>query len=122
MRNQITQWHKRAKFFETVFPLLEKGILKKHEKLVDLNCHLKGLLLDLMDITTHIKYSSSFENPGTAKNGRLIEICKHFGTDVLYDGNSDQNFIDLERFRQEGIEVFFSRLSAIALSTAPRIA
>jgi len=75
-----------------------------------------------MDITTPIKYSSSFENPGTDKNGRLIEICKHFGTDVLNDRESGQNFIDLERFRQEGIEVLFPRLSAIALSTAPRSA
>lgn len=74
---------------------------------MDLNCHLKGLILDFMDITTPIKYSSSFENPGTDKNGRLIEICKHFGTNVLYDGNSAQNIIDLERFRQESIEVFF---------------
>jgi len=74
---------------------------------VGLNCHIKGLILDLMDITRPIKYSSSFENPGTDKNSRLIEICKHFGTDVLYDGNSVQNIIDPERFHQEGIEVFF---------------
>ena len=106
--NQITQWYRKAPCFDEVMPLLEGPLAVPYERLVDLTGHLNGEVLRYLGVATPIHFASAIPKLANDKNGRIIEICEHFpGVNLLYDGKSAQNFIDLGRFRSQGIEVVF---------------
>lgn len=106
--NQVTAWYGRAPFFAEVLPLLERPLARKHERLVDLDVDLNGEVLAYLGIATPIHFASAIPKMAADKNARIVEICRHFpGVDLLYDGKSAQNFIDIELFRRHGIDVVF---------------
>lgn len=106
--NKLNEWYKKAPFFAEVMELIKPIIYRKYEKLVDLNYALNNAICQYVGITTPIYYSSSIPRISADKNSRILEICQHFpGVNVLYDGKSAQNFIDLELFRKHGINVVF---------------
>jgi hypothetical protein len=106
--NKITQWYKKAPFFSEVLQLIQEVIYHKHEKLVGLNFELNNAILKYTGIQTPIYFSSDITKSTDDKNQRIVELCKHFDhVDMLYDGKSAQNFIDVNLFHQNGIEVVF---------------
>ena len=42
-------------------------------------------------------------------NQRLIDICRYFEAKTFYEGAKGADYIDLERFAREGIEIVFQR-------------
>lgn len=106
--NKITQWYKKAPYFEEIIEIIEKVLNKKHEKLVDLNYDLNGLIMEFIGIKTPIYFSSDIPKLTNEKNNRIVEICKYFeGVDILYDGKSAQNFIDTNMFNENDVQVIF---------------
>ena len=106
--NKLSQWYGKAPFFTEIVNLLMPIINHKYIKLVDLNIALNAAICEYINITTPIFRSSEIPRGADDKNSRIIEICKNFtDIDILYDGKSAQNFIDVELFKQEGIQVIF---------------
>ncbi len=106
--NKITEWYKKAPYFDDIIGIIKPIIYNKYERLVDLNYNLNKAICNYIGINTPIYYTSDIPNHSTDKNSRIIEICKHFeGVDLLYDGKSAQNFIDMELFKRHGITVIF---------------
>ena len=106
--NKITEWYKKAHFFEEIISFIQPVIYGKYEKLVDLNCSLNDAICSYIGINTPIYYASDIPKKTSDKNLRIIEICSHFaGVDLLYDGKSAQRFIEIEFFKQHGITVIF---------------
>jgi hypothetical protein len=106
--NKLNEWYKKAPYFAEVIELIKPIIYQKYEKLIDLNYALNGAICRYVGILTPIFYSSSIPRVSADKNGRILEICKHFsGVNVLYDGKSAQNFIDIELFSKNGINIVF---------------
>lgn len=106
--NKITEWYKKAPFFEEISSLIRPVILGKYERLVDLNNKLNQAICNYIGINTPVYYASDIPKKTSNKNLRIIEICSHFnGIDVLYDGKSAQSFIDVALFKQHGITVVF---------------
>lgn len=104
---QITQWYRKAPNYDSVVALLKSVLSEKHEKLASLNVRLNLKILEYMGLKSTICFSSDVPNTARDKNERLIEICRYFGADLMYDGKSGQNFVDVERFKQHGIDVVF---------------
>lgn len=106
--SKITEWYRKAPYFKEVIALINPIINNKYGKLVELNYDLNKAICNYLDIQTPMFFSSDIPSAYYDKNNRIIEICKHFeGIDLLYDGKSAQNFIDMELFRNNGIEVVF---------------
>ena len=105
--NQISQWYRNAQFFEETFEMVESSLYAGHERLVDLNYDLNQRLMEYIGIRTPIRFSSEIPKIGINKNERIVELCNWVNADVLYDGKSAQNFIDLELFQRHGIHVVF---------------
>ncbi len=103
----------KCPYFQPLFGELEQVLAATPARLLDLDCRLIRLLCRHLDISTPTSLSSEVpraeEDAGTErdKNQRIIDICRHFGADLLYDGARAADFIDVERFRQSGIEVVF---------------
>ncbi|KAB2878372.1 WbqC family protein [bacterium] len=106
--NKITEWYKKAPFFEEIMGIIKPIVFGKYEKLVDLNYRLNSAICNYIGINTPISYASNIPKKATERNSRIVEICTHFtGVDLLYDGKSAQSFIDIELFKQNGITVIF---------------
>ena len=106
--NQLNNWYKKAPFFEEIMNLILPAINKKFEKLVDLNYCLNNSILNYLDILTPIYFSSDITRNADNKVDRIIEICKNFDDiNILYDGKKAQNFIDVNYFKEHGIDVIF---------------
>lgn len=106
--NKITEWYRKAPFFKEVLSLISPLINMKYERLVELNYNLNKAICSYLGIQTPIFFSSDIPKSYSDKNNRIIEICKYFdGVDLLYDGKSAQNFIDLDLFNNNGIQVIF---------------
>lgn len=92
--------------FNDYFPEFELILSQKWERLVDLSVSLIERIKGLLEIRTPLFRSSSLNIPGE-RDERLIKICQRFGARVFYEGEAGKNYIDVEKFRKEGIQVQF---------------
>jgi hypothetical protein len=112
----------KCPYYQPLSEDLAKVLSSKPKKLVDLTVALIRTLCLYVDIEADLAFSSAVPRQPTAKkdgeesreaeklerrNSRIIDICHHFGASRLYDGKSATQFVDVGRFRREGIEVVF---------------
>ncbi|EKV26040.1 hypothetical protein C882_3327 [Caenispirillum salinarum AK4] len=105
--NRLESWYRKAPAFDAVFPAVRDILSADHARLIDLDVALTTYLFDAMGIDTPTAFASEVPDKSPDKNRKLIDICHHFGADVLYDGAAAAAFIDTELFRSEGITVIF---------------
>jgi len=75
-------------------------------RLIDLNLHLIKGVMDFMKIVRRLVMASSLGVSGK-KNDLLIAQCKALGADVYLSGAGGRAYVDVQKFRDEGIEVMF---------------
>jgi WbqC-like protein family len=107
MTNKLKAWYARAPHAQQYLPHLNDILGRKHKRLVDLNYDVMELLTDAYGISTPTVRASDAAISATDKNQRLIDLCRHYKADVLYDGAAAANFIDLALFRNAGVTVIF---------------
>ncbi|MCK1313391.1 WbqC family protein [Bradyrhizobium sp. 23] len=107
MLQRLKSWYGKASAFDTLFPALQDMFARNYHLLMDLDVAATEFLCKTLDIDTPTAFSSSVLEKSTDKNQKLIDICRHFGADILYDGAAAAAFIDLDRFRAAGITVIF---------------
>lgn len=105
--NLLKENYRRAPFYEEIIEILRGHLSKKYHLLSEINFDLTNALAAYMGIGTKTCLASEFNIASSDKNQRIIDLCKRVGANVLYDGKSAEEFIDLDRFRAEGIEVVF---------------
>lgn len=105
--NRLEAWYRKAPAFDTAFPAVRDILVQDHALLADLDVALTRCLFDAFGIDTPTAFSSEVPEKSPDKNRKLIDICRHFGADVLYDGAAAAEFIDVDLFRSEGITVIF---------------
>ena len=111
-----------CKYFDTIYPDIERLLESRPEYLIELDVCLIKLFCDYLKISTPISYASSVSTDSVEtkaqhpcdeasknehKNRRILNICKYYNATILYDGKSAADFIDTERFSVEGVEVVF---------------
>ena len=107
LMNKLKEWYKQSPYYKKIVELINPTIYGKFEKLVDFNFHLNNDILSFLEIKVPIRFASGVPRNTTDRNKRIIELCKFFGADILYDGKSAENFIDIDLFKQNGIDVVF---------------
>lgn len=97
--------YKKSPFFNDAYSLVE-SVLHKHNKLlIDINNELLMGVLDLIGMSPRIRYSSHIKTTH-AKDDLVIEIIKYFGEKQYLSGKGALNYMDLNKFKKEGISVF----------------
>ncbi len=79
---------------------------RDHDSLLDVLTEPLGYLLKALGIRTRILRSSELGVTGR-KGERLLGICRELGADSYLSGPSGRDYLDLSRWKEEGIEVFF---------------
>jgi hypothetical protein len=88
---------------DAVFPPLES----KPTLLIDLNLELARTLAAALGVSTPCVRSSAYELDFDGKSDRVLKLCLQLEADRLYDGQAARNFIDVDAFGTQGIDVRF---------------
>lgn len=100
--------YKKAPFFKTVYPVIERSILYDEN---DLTAYIKYSIEQVklfLNITTEIICSSDIKKDNTLKaQERIIEINKKLGASVYINAIGGQSLYSKEVFRQNNIELKF---------------
>jgi hypothetical protein len=100
----ITYYSKAPNFhmFEKFSPLWEE----KFEKLIDANMKSVEILREIFEIRTLIYFSSELKIKET-KTDRLVALCKEFGAKYYLSGQGAKDYLEVEKFKRENIEVIW---------------
>ena len=108
----ILHCYAKAKFFPKYRTFFEELYLKREwNNLSILNQTLiKRISKELLGISTIFYDSRDIPTTGT-KQEKLLSILKHFNADVYVSGPSAKNYINLEDFKNSGIELIYKDYS-----------
>lgn len=97
----------RSPYFKEYSPFFEWVYLESRwERLSELNLEILKKLFDWFEIKAQIEVAS--DHQFTEKKSNLIlEHCKKFNADMVVTGVFGRDYIDLEKFQQENIQVEF---------------
>ncbi|MCX7910642.1 MAG: WbqC family protein [Endomicrobia bacterium] len=98
--------YQKANFFKDFFPYIENLLSQKYYRLVDINVASVNLILEYLGINKKIITSSSLGVKGE-KTLKLVEICKKLSASVYLSGIGAKNYIIVEEFKKNNIEVVF---------------
>ncbi|MGD8665672.1 MAG: WbqC family protein, partial [Desulfobacterales bacterium] len=116
--NNTTGWQKkhfqalvtnynRAPFYKTYSTIFEDAFAGDWEFISELNIHLLAHLREALEIHTKPVVVSSDLELRDEPTDRLIDICKAVGADTYLAGQGGADYMDLERFENDGIRVIF---------------
>lgn len=101
----IKQSYLTAKKFKEIAEWLEPLYKKcKYEYISEINYHFISKICKVLDFKTEFKFSSEFEL-AEEKTERLINICRDLSAKHYLTGESAKNYLDENRFKDEGIQV-----------------
>lgn len=104
--NAISSSYESSNFFHQYFPQITSIFSKHHSKLIDLNIDLIILMCKILEIKTKIIRSSELEIHSSGSR-RILDICKKLDADEYLSGIMGRNYLVLEDFIQNKIQVIF---------------
>jgi hypothetical protein len=107
-RHWLTLKHNycKAPFWSQYSPFFEQTYQKEWTNLMELNLHLIREIMGFLNIDKPLILGSSLGAEGK-KTELIIAQCKKLGAEVQLSGNGCRDYIDGERFSEEGIKLVF---------------
>lgn len=100
----IGQNYSKAPYLRRFLPQLEELLMRRWDSLVELDVASVAMICDWIGVHRKIERSSQLGIEGE-QSGRLLDICRHFKADRYLSGDSAQNYLDVEAFAQQGVQV-----------------
>lgn len=106
--------YKRAKYFDDVFPMIERIINCGDIAIVDMIEKSFGEIVEYLDISTEIIRSSFIEKNDSLKGqDKILDICRVLGADEYYNAIGGQALYDGREFIKHGIKLSFVKTKDI---------
>ena len=102
----IYQNYSKTKYFDELFPFLERIYAQSWDKLLDLNLELLKYAFNVLIPQKEIIYSSSL-NIHSHGSKLILDICKTLEASIYFSGKSGASYLDLDSFKEENIRVIF---------------
>jgi len=102
----LKQSYGKAQFWNEFCSFFEETYHKKWDRLLDLNIHLIKGIMEFLKIKKELVLASSLKSSGI-KNDLIISQCKTFGAKTYLSGVGARTYLDLDKFKREGIKVIF---------------
>jgi hypothetical protein len=99
--------YSRAPFFKDYIEIFEQVYTRSWKFLSDLNIFFIEQLQAALMLPAIPMVKASQLDLGDDPTDRLIDICRALGADTYLSGPDGTRYMDLERFRQNGIQVVF---------------
>ena len=97
--------YRRTPFFEKYIDVYEQIYSEVWESVSELNMHFIERLKDALDLSQKPAIRSSQLELREDPTDRLIDICEEVKADTYLSGQDGIKYMDLERFKDNGIEV-----------------
>ncbi len=104
LQAMITNYSK-APFFLEYIGFFEEVYAKDWELISELNVYLTDRMREMLNIQEKQTVLASTLSLGDDPTDRLIDICKALGGDTYLSGQDGAKYMNLERFKANGIEV-----------------
>lgn len=106
-RQSLRTCYSRAPYYQSVSDLYEKIAFRPWDKLCDFNIALLRALMHELGIVTPIVIASELEPLDDDRDLRLIQLCRRLGAQTYLAGEGGRSYMNLDRFRSEGIDTIF---------------
>ena len=100
----IEQNYRKTMYFNSYFPQIKNILIKKWDKISDLNITLINEINKILDINTKLIKSSDLMTSGSSTD-LLINIIEQLNGDVYLSGIGGKNYQDEKKFLQNHIEL-----------------
>jgi len=106
-RQAITSNYRKAPFWEGLAPFIEEILGSDWEMISQLNIFGVKRLAEILGIKTPLYVASELGAFPETPDERLIAITKHFGADTYLAGKGGRDYMDLDLYSRNGIQVLF---------------
>jgi len=96
----------KAPYWKEFSGFFEQAYSQKWTMLIDLNMHMIKGIMRFLHIQKPLIMSSTLNVSGKGSE-RVLAECKALGASVLLSGTGGKEYLNLQRFKEEGIEVVF---------------
>jgi hypothetical protein len=105
MWRTIEQGYIKAPYFARYAPPLQQLLLRRWDRLVDLDLAILRLCLDWLAIRTPLVLSSTLA-PVAKKSALIVELCERLGADTFLGGmGGSQRYFDMPMFEAHSVRV-----------------
>lgn len=98
--------YNKAPYFKRYVDFFEKVYRQEWDLLVDLDIYLIENIMNMLGLRKEIKRSSILKAKGKATD-LLVNICQIVGADTYLSGPGGKEYMDLDKFKKENINVIF---------------
>lgn len=98
--------YKKAPYFGRYYKEIELAVNREFEKLAELNIALIRILCKFFGIKAQLLLASSISPEGTGSD-LILDICRKVGAKQYISGVSGREYLTLDQFKQNGIDVIF---------------
>jgi len=98
--------YNKAPYFKKYFDFFEKVYKQNWRNLANLDIYLIKNIMALLGLKKEIKKSSSLSAKGKADD-LLVNICKELKVDTYLSGPGGKEYMKMEKFKEENINVTF---------------
>ncbi|MDA7437907.1 WbqC family protein [Candidatus Pseudothioglobus singularis] len=107
----IESSYKYSKYFDNYFDKLKSILMIEYKYLIDLNLDIINFFRDELDISSPTIRSSEM-NIKSSKSELILDICKKIGADSYLAGPSGLDYLDINSFKKNNIEILIHNYSA----------
>ena len=97
----------RSKYFVDFFPQLEELLMTKYNNLAEMNISVNETIAQAFGFSTKFVRSSDMDI-STAREERVIDICKQLNASTYISGIGGKNYQNEQNFKQEGIQLAYT--------------
>jgi hypothetical protein len=108
-RQTILSNYRKAPFWSMLEPFFEEIFSTEWDTIARLNIHVVTRLAAILGIETPQVVASEIGAFPEDPDERLIALTRHFGADCYLAGSGGQGYMDLEKYREQGVEVLFQQ-------------
>jgi hypothetical protein len=106
-RKTILSNYRKAPCWSTLAPFFEEIFSTDWDTIAKLNIHVVKRLAAILGIETPLFVASDMDAFPEDPDERLIAIARHFGADAYLAGSGGHDYMDLEKYREDGVDVIF---------------
>ena len=106
-RQAMLSNYRKAPFWSMLEPFFEEIFSTRWDGIARLNMHVVKKLTEILGIETPLFVASEIGAFPEDPDERLIAITRHFGADRYLAGSGGHGYMDLEKYREQGVEVIF---------------
>jgi hypothetical protein len=106
-RQTILSNYRKAPCWSMLAPFFEEIFSTDWDTIAKLNIHVVKRLAAILGIETPLFVASDMGVFPEDPDERLIAVARHFGADAYLAGSGGHGYMDLEKYRESGVDVTF---------------